>query len=574
MQESIHSLMMNDEKMKSGEKIDKRLLEVIKESRYCVVILSKGYADSKSCLMELATMFEHKKEIIPIFYHVEPSDVLHQRDPFEMAFKNHQVSSSSADVDEWRTAMTKVGQLKGFTISHQVEEVMELLSIEEGGIKMVGIYGMGGVGKTTLAKEIHNRLQDRKDGLRKLQDEFISEVFKDGSKKIRNPNEGSAEIKRRFLGKRVLAVLDDVDHGDQLKALAGGCGWFGEGTRILITTRDVQLLDAHRHVAKKYQVHELNSTESLLLHIKEKENLTRLRSLDTSHCECLSAPPNSMGKLTWLKRLKLENCESLLALPDSIGNLTELEELVLFECTSLSTLPDSIENLTRLKDLNVCGCESLSALPDSIENLTRLRMLNPAGCKSLLALPDSFGNLTGLRRLDVLVCESLSTLPYSIERLSLLEELQIGSCTSLSTLPHSIGNLTGLKKLHVYVCGCLSALPNSLGRLTALQEVILTKCRSLSMLPDPIENLIGLKSLHLSNCTSLKALPDLVGNLSELEELVLRKCTSLPTLPESIGNLTGLCIDQCKFCIDWHVKGTLISSIFPFPDHPIAWHLM
>nr|GEU83368.1 Toll/interleukin-1 receptor (TIR) domain-containing protein [Tanacetum cinerariifolium] len=47
-------------------------------------------------------------------------------------------------------------------------------------------------------------------------------------------------------GKKVLLVLDDVDHIDQLEALASGPNWFKPGSRIIVTTRDEQVLVAHR----------------------------------------------------------------------------------------------------------------------------------------------------------------------------------------------------------------------------------------------------------------------------------------------------------------------------------------
>ncbi|KAK3416372.1 hypothetical protein EUGRSUZ_H02081 [Eucalyptus grandis] len=49
----------------------------------------------------------------------------------------------------------------------------------------------------------------------------------------------------RLCCKRVLLVLDDVDDVKQLNALAGGCEWFGKGSRIIITTRDNHLLTVH-----------------------------------------------------------------------------------------------------------------------------------------------------------------------------------------------------------------------------------------------------------------------------------------------------------------------------------------
>nr|GEX87407.1 hypothetical protein [Tanacetum cinerariifolium] len=46
--------------------------------------------------------------------------------------------------------------------------------------------------------------------------------------------------------KKVLVVLDDVDSTNQLEALAGDPNWYRTGSRIIITTRDEQVLIAHR----------------------------------------------------------------------------------------------------------------------------------------------------------------------------------------------------------------------------------------------------------------------------------------------------------------------------------------
>ncbi|GKD84427.1 Toll/interleukin-1 receptor domain-containing protein, partial [Tanacetum coccineum] len=46
--------------------------------------------------------------------------------------------------------------------------------------------------------------------------------------------------------RNVLVILDDVDNLDQLEALAGSHKWVGNGSRIIITTRDEHLLRTHR----------------------------------------------------------------------------------------------------------------------------------------------------------------------------------------------------------------------------------------------------------------------------------------------------------------------------------------
>ncbi|XP_031486917.1 TMV resistance protein N-like [Nymphaea colorata] len=281
---------------------NEKLLKAAQESRCCVVVISSRYANSDRCLNGLAAMFRANTEIIPVFYNVDSYDVRNQSGPFEFAFTKHKQNHTYEAVEEWMHAMATVGKLKGFHVNHQlsrerqviqdivervsgcrdnqlrfvdrpernfdspVRDVSELLSLEEGGVKMIGIYGMGAVGKTTVASELLGGLSGRfdeviiirgikdkarNDGLHKLQREFISPALEDNEEETYSSRAGINEIERRFRHKRILAILDDVDDREQLRALAGGRDWFGEGTRIVITARDVQILEAHR-VDRKY----------------------------------------------------------------------------------------------------------------------------------------------------------------------------------------------------------------------------------------------------------------------------------------------------------------------------------
>ncbi|BBH03169.1 Putative disease resistance TIR-NBS-LRR class protein [Prunus dulcis] len=74
-------------------------------------------------------------------------------------------------------------------------------------------------------------------------------------------HQGANVIEKRLHNKRVLLVLDDVDHRDQLDNLAGGPDWFGPGSRIIVTTRDKHLLTAHG-VTSTYKAKELDFHES------------------------------------------------------------------------------------------------------------------------------------------------------------------------------------------------------------------------------------------------------------------------------------------------------------------------
>ncbi|CAK8574974.1 unnamed protein product [Lathyrus sativus] len=75
-------------------------------------------------------------------------------------------------------------------------------------------------------------------------------------------------MRKRLSRKKVLLVLDDVDKMEQLQAIAGASDWFGPGSRVIVTTRDNNLLAKHDGgfgFGRTYEVEELSEKEALAL---------------------------------------------------------------------------------------------------------------------------------------------------------------------------------------------------------------------------------------------------------------------------------------------------------------------
>ncbi|KAM1265444.1 hypothetical protein ACFX2J_035135 [Malus domestica] len=320
-----------DNRLQRGEEIGPALLEAIEKSTISVIIFSQNYASSTWCLDELVHILKcnnrEGRMVIPVFYDIDPSDVRKQHGSYADAFAQleKRFANSIDKVHKWRDALTTAANLSGFDhsnksgteadlvknvvhcictkligesscnleglfgIESRIKQIEKLLGIHsQDACITVGIWGMGGVGKTTLAETLFRKLSskfdascflknvrensEKPDGLDHLVKTLFKEILKE---EVSLPVEST--FQERLRRTKVLIVLDDVSDSMQLERLAGSPLRFGTGSRIIITTRDRGKLGQTVQEDNIYKVDGLQPDDALQLFCSRafKNNSTR-----------------------------------------------------------------------------------------------------------------------------------------------------------------------------------------------------------------------------------------------------------------------------------------------------------
>nr|WIL60056.1 nodulation protein [Melilotus officinalis] len=351
-----------DNKLKKGDEIAQSLLEAIETSLISLVIFSQNYATSSWCLDELVKIVECREKdgqiLLPVFYKVDPTIVRHQKGTYANAFAEHEekLKYNFTRLQQWRSALKKSADISGFHssqflsdaelveevvksvlkrldhvrivnskglvgIEKQVSHVESLLQVESQDVRAIGIWGMSVIGKTIIAEDIYKRLCSEYEGcyfkanIREewgglghgnmyLKKDLFSTLLGEQDLKIDTPHGLPYFVARRLRRMKVLVVLDDVNDPQQLETLVGTLDWFGTGSRIIVTTKDKQVVAKMVVDNEKYEVIALDFDDSFRpISISQCLNITQ--HMEMAHEGSNISNSISLNTLKWLMNICL-----------------------------------------------------------------------------------------------------------------------------------------------------------------------------------------------------------------------------------------------------------------------------
>ncbi|XP_023643319.1 disease resistance protein ADR2-like [Capsella rubella] len=608
--------MFNDQWMERGHTIASSLKTAIRESRIAIVLLTKSYASSSWCLDELLDIVDCQKKfgqiVMTVFYGVDPSDVRKQTGDFGIAFKETCAHKTEDKKQEWSKALNYVGNIAGehfqnwddeakkiekiardvslklnFTpckdfdgkigLDNHVREMESLLDFDNLGVKIVGISGPAGIGKSTIARALYSRHSAQVDALahdiswfgpgsriivvtenkKILKQHGINVIYKVGfpsyeealmifclsAFKRTSPPDGFMD-----LASEVVEICDNLPLalcvlGSSLRGSSHG-EWNDELRRFKT------FLDGRIESALKVGYESLHEEDRLLFRFiavffnyKRVDDVTStFRNTDVLdvrlglknlvdrcliHIDCGMVVMHNLLQLMGKKVNSNEELSKrkILEDPDDICH-------VLKEANGTGSVLGVSLDIAKINKLNISE--------KAFIRMYKLHILKVIGWKCdggrQLSIPENMEFPCSLRLLhwEAYPRKSFQFYPKNLVTLNMRN-------SKLERLWEETQELPNLKEMDLSWSSCLMELPD-LSKAKNLEILVVNGCKALVEIPSSVVNLPKLCELLMYKCKSLQVIPTLI-NLESIKYFYIDNCPQLRIFPEMPTNITNLRIE-------------------------------
>ncbi|KAF7123265.1 hypothetical protein RHSIM_Rhsim12G0031200 [Rhododendron simsii] len=474
------------------------------------------------------------------------------------------------------------------------KDIMDAL--KDSNVNMIGVFGLGGVGKTTLVKEVGEQM--RKDGtfkqvamavvskdlnVKEVQSKLADSLNFEFKAKADDQKRRATELWNKLAnGDKYLIILDDIWEQVKMEAIGIPCTNKKKGCKVVFTSRNEDLLSTIMEVDRNFSMAILSSAEAWTLFMKKVgnsiESQPKIKSLAYEVCKRCKGLPVAINALGEALKGKQEHAwQTALDKLDKYM-LTKIEGVHPSVLASLRVSYDMLHSADAKSCFLLC-CLFAEDAEIPIDELMRLCVArnlldqNPHtldkarnAVRTVVDILKSVSLLTtGSHETVVKIHDVIRDVGISIAR---EEEAFLVDHGALrwprnptdgplyKAMSLSFKNIKGLPdglvypRIHTLMVentklSDLEVGDNFFNGMTQLAVLTFTRMR-MQRLPSSLAKLTNLKMLYLNKCEliDIAVLKDLKSNL----EVLSLRGSSIKVLPPETGQLTGLRVLDLQDC--------------------------
>ncbi|KAH9288603.1 hypothetical protein KI387_032720, partial [Taxus chinensis] len=596
LQELGIRVFLDSKEKELGDSFPSTIETAIRSAAVHIAIFSKKYAESPWCLAELVLMLQSKAKIVPVFYDVQPGELRHiEKGVYADAFTNYEKKSRYLQkLKEWKEALQSVSFLTGEEFNGDCKNIVSAVQKEferfkpklpvakypvglhklvqdfekkcldelvddfesqcrmreEGKDKpkIVGIFGMGGIGKTTLYKELFNRKRSQYSRRCFLFD--VREAYGlEGFQSILSSNWTCfGSVEERSINATIRYFIGN----------SNGRSHTSTSLLWLAIHFDGFYNFENRTQMKNHFSNYKNRTQ--MISIPSWIPLQNLQYLAISFGDLIRLWQSDVKQPSSLKELYIKDT-TLEEFPGLIRMSNRLEKVVLngteipIEWLSfLESLKSA--NLSRDNDGYAAFGSSFSRVKigyATFESSSSHVVLKGLQFRGLVALnnkgqsPTVESPMSSLRKVEFGRQHSVTKVLISGYHYPNLESLHLTDMDNLTDV--DLISVTTLVSLELTACYNLKSI-SGISHLTNLKVLKIKECSKIEELPG-LSHLTNLKVLKIKECSKFEELPGL-SHLSCLKKVSIVACTKLKSV-SGISHLTNLKVLKIKGCSKFEV---------------------